>query len=442
MKRYKRIIVWLMLLFVFLIMGIHVWSHSLIVERNDVRNVMMNRMVNEIQIEYDSKKNPICAINRVYNDKIEDWKNEFGEGNIPKRVLYKDLEQERKNVNLQIKAETNQYIWNLYQDNRMEGFIIFEYSDNIYFKLLIIVDVIIMVSALTFLFFALFVYHKLLKPFIKFSEYPQRLSKGETTEKLPELKNKYFGAYIWGMNMLNDKLAEDKKQIQKLTVERQTFVSTVAHGIKTPISTIKLYANAIDTGLYQENGQINKKDAEIARKIEQNAEKIEQLVTEIIQASSLSLFTYEPDVSIFYLKEIEEYIQQEYTNRLLMKRIPLSIELQGNPLISSDKNGICRIFVQLLDNAIKYGDGTGIAVTLEKQEDGYYFSVKNKGELLPNSELPYVFNSFWRGSNAQNTEGNGIGLYEARKIARSLGGDIFIHNLENEVEVAVWILDI
>ena len=103
-------------------------------------------------------------------------------------------------------------------------------------------------------------------------------------------------------------------------------------------------------------------------------------------------------------------------------------------MINSDKSGITRILTQLMENAIKYGDGRGITITVDKTEDGYIFSVRDTGSRIPDSEMPYVFNSFWRGSNAADVEGNGLGLYEASFIARKLGGDIEVRYLEETEE--------
>ena len=443
MKHFKKIIMWTMLLFGVFIIGLHIASNRLAQAVNHSRNVVMNHIVQVIQSECDAQD--VTAeevLETIYTNNTSEWEQNFGKKNLPISIRYEELRQNRENVNLQIQAENNSYIWNIYgEDDQIIGFIVFEYEDDIYPGILGMADTIVILTAAVVLVFALFVYYKILKPFERFSEYPKRLSKGEITDKLQESPNRYFGEYVWGMNMLNDKLVEDKNRIQKLSEERQTFVSTIAHGIKTPVSTIKLYADAISTGLYQEDGVVNEKDAQIADKIGKNAEEIERLVTEMIHVSGLTVFEYEPKIALFYLKELEVYVIEEYTNRLNMKRIPFTVDVQGNPLVNSDRDGICRVLGQLLDNAIKYGDGTGIMLIMEKQEDGYYFSVKNKGKGLPSNEIPYVFNCFWRGSNAEYMEGSGIGLYEARRIVRSLGGDIHIKNHENEVEVAMWLPD-
>ena len=76
---------------------------------------------------------------------------------------------------------------------------------------------------------------------------------------------------------------------------------------------------------------------------------------------------------------------------------------------------------------------------MNKTEEGHMITIANKGETLPKSELPFVFNSLWRGSNATEVKGSGIGLYEARFIARKLGGDIRMQTIENETSVTIFI---
>ena len=85
-----------------------------------------------------------------------------------------------------------------------------------------------------------------------------------------------------------------------------------------------------------------------------------------------------------------------------------------------------------MENAIKYGSGQGITVTMGRQDEDIYFTVKNKGNVLSEEETAYVFKSFWRGSNAKNVEGQGIGLYVSKTMAECLGGDIFMKSWKDE----------
>ena len=189
----------------------------------------------------------------------------------------------------------------------------------------------------------------------------------------------------------------------------------------------------------QPDGKANPSDGEVAGKIKKNADDVTELVKKLIDKASSGVVDFEPNVRSFYLGELKEFLDEEYGRRLELLRIPYACELSHNAMIKSDKDGICRILSQLMENAIKYGNGQGIHVTMGKDADGYHFSVKNRGEVLNESELPYVFHSFWRGSNAKDVEGSGIGLFEAREIARRLEGDIFVRTDPKQPETEFYV---
>ena len=109
--------------------------------------------------------------------------------------------------------------------------------------------------------------------------------------------------------------------------------------------------------------------------------------------------------------------------------------------MESDKYALYRAVSQLLENALKYGDGSGITVKLMKQDEAFSISVRDKGELLPENELPYVFRSYWRGSNAADKNGCGIGLYVVHETAKALGGSVHVRRIEetSEMEFVIYI---
>ena len=159
---------------------------------------------------------------------------------------------------------------------------------------------------------------------------------------------------------------------------------------------------------------------------------METLVKEIMDSSVKAETSYSPTVTSFYLKELLELTKKEYAGRAELLHIPFELKCENNPLITSDKDGIFRIISQLIENAIKYGSGQGITISMGRQDEDVIISVKNKGTILSEEETAYVFKSFWRGSNARNVEGQGIGLYVSKRIAESLGGDIFMKSWESE----------
>ena len=278
--------------------------------------------------------------------------------------------------------------------------------------------------------FLLYIYRSVIRPFRKLSEYPERLARMQTASRLPEHKSRYFGKYIWGMNMLADRLANDRRRISRLESERQTLLASIAHSVKTPVANIRLYASAIMTELYPESS-----DAEIAEKIDANAEKIGMMVSELLETAATSLSDYEPVLAPFYLSELQTLTEHEFADRMKIARVPFTFTTENDQLVNSDIWGLFRVISQLLENALKYGDGTGISAELRHQDDGICIVVRNKGKLLPEKELPYIFRSYWRGSNALDRDGSGIGLYTAHEIVKKLGGTILARRLEESSEM-------
>ncbi len=341
--------------------------------------------------------------------------------------------------NVHFGGENNTYVWTLEDENgNIKGFVKYEYYHDPNLRLIVLSELSLFIASIPLIIFAFAVDLSILRPFQRFSEYPVKLSKGLATEGIPESKNRLFGKYIWGMNMLNDRLDADRKQIDRLMYDRKKFVSILAHGIKTPVANIKLYSEAIETGLYR-GGEPDPKDKEVAEKIGKNADDIAKLVSEILDDPGSLKSSYQPEIGSFYLADIKERITDDFSNRLKMSSIPFSVEVSGNPLVNSDFEAIIRCVSQLIENAIKYGDGTGIAMKLYRQDDMTFISVRNNGATLSESELPFVFNCYWRGSNSTEKEGSGIGLYEVRSIIRTLGGDVMMKVEGNTTEVLIYL---
>ena len=391
------------------------------------RQTLMNRVANEMSAkEISDIDNALNALVKNNN-----WTGEYGKDNVPSDISF--IKADNAGGSYAQLGDGNS-IWSLSKDGAVYGFLIFTFKETAVTKTIVISETIVAVCFIIAVLFFIYIDCKVIMPFNRLSDYPERIAKNENADALPESKNKYFGKYIWGMNMLRDRLSGDTRKLRQLEKEQLTLVSTIAHGIKTPVANIKLYSEAIKSGLYRDDGVPDPKDSEVAEKISKNADDITDLVKELLESASKGVVVFEPKIESFYLTEIEDFIKREYDNRMNVLRIPYKIDMKSRVMITSDKEGITRILVQLLENAIKYSDGCGITVTVDKNEDGYVFSVKDTGSRIPESEMPYVFNSFWRGSNAGEVEGNGLGLYEAQFIARKLGGDITARYLEETEE--------
>ena len=450
MKKLAKLYITVVLLFVALFVVSNVLFNRIQKRNIDNTNILMNRVVEDLEESSGMKTESASPLSEKTIQKIiDDYMNkngralakEYGKSSVPDKVIFIPVQSERSNVALINKDDSSDKVWTFYSQDSVIGFIVFEYKNVVASDIHMVMNICLAAATIIALGICIYISRTVLHPFEKLSYYPEKLSKNEITEKLPETKNRMFGKFIWGINMLSDNMQNKQKRVDELSRDHMTMLTTIAHGIKTPVANIKLYADAISTGLYQENGEINKSDAEIAGKISKNADDITDIVKDLIDKASDTVVVFEPDIQTFYLKELIDFLEEEYSNRLNVLDIPYTFDMNHNAIVKSDKSGICRIFSQLMDNAIKYGNGDGISVNLSKEEDGFYFVVKNKGSVLDENEMAYIFNSFWRGSNADKTNGSGIGLFEARTIAQNLDGDIYVKGDReaSEMEFDVYI---
>ena len=436
MKKYT--LKYIVALMVFLCIGIGVLFGTRMVFGADSgkRNTLINRFVHSL--EEDTSSDIKGRIEEIQSESCSSWKCEFGEDNIPTDIEFIPIES---GLNGKITSDDeSKVIWAVCREGETIGFAVFTFEDKRESEAILISEAVVAVSFAVSIAFFIYIDRKVLMPFNKLSAYPERIAKNETGEHIPETREKFFGKYVWGMNMLSDRLKGDRNKLRSLEKEKQTMISTIAHGIKTPVSNIRLYSEAIRSGLYRKDGTPDPDDAAVADKIEKNAQDIESLVKELVESASQGVVEFEPHVEAFYLSEIEEWLREEYSNRLQVLKIPYEIDCRSKVMIDSDRAGIIRILTQFMENAVKYGDGKRIGVVIDKNEDGYMFAVSNTGSRVPEAEERYVFNSFWRGSNAADVEGNGLGLYEAAYIARKLGGTVATRFIEerDETEFSVF----
>lgn len=291
----------------------------------------------------------------------------------------------------------------------------------------------IVVGAFAVLLIGMMIYLRqtVIKPFYDIRELPVELAKGNFAVPLKERKSRHFGKFLWGMDMLREKIEHTKQSELQLQKEKKTMLMSLSHDIKTPLSAIKLSAKALERGLYTDP----EKQRETAGSIAANANEIEKLVNEIMHANSEDIMRFDVKNDEFYLSEVTERVKTFYRDKL--PGAEFTVAEFSDCIISGDADRLGEVLRNIIENAIKYGDGHYIRVTFSDEENCRLITVANSGCTLPEEELAHIFDSFWRGSNSGSREGSGLGLYICRNIMSAMGGDIFAEIKNGEMQVTV-----
>ena len=285
----------------------------------------------------------------------------------------------------------------------------------------VIFNIILGIMSAVIIALILYVREKILAPFERLTNVPYELSKGNLTVPIKETKNRFFGRFMWGIDILRENIEEQKRRELELQKEKKTLLLSLSHDIKTPLSAIKLYSKALSKGLYSDK----KKQLEIAENINDKADEIETYISQIIKASREDFVQLEVNNGEFYLSELVSQISLYYKEKLKLIYTDFVVDEYGDCLIKGDIERSVEVMQNIIENAIKYGDGKYIEILLSEEEGCKLITVKNSGNTLPDMEIIHIFESFYRGTNSDGKSGSGLGLYICRQIMRKMNGDIF-----------------
>lgn len=288
-------------------------------------------------------------------------------------------------------------------------------------SIVLMVNAILAIMSALIISVMIFVRQKILKPFDRLKEIPYELSKGNLTVPVKENKNRFFGSFIWGVDLLRENMEQQKQRELQLQKDKKTLLLSLSHDIKTPLSAIKLYSKALSKNLYSDK----KKQLEIAESINAKADEIEGFVSEIIKASSEDFLHLKVCKGEFYLSQAVDEIEKYYKEKLSLVGTDFSVSEYSDCILRGDLNRLIEVLQNVIENAVKYGDGHSISLEFSDEDDCILIDVRNSGCTLTITELPHIFDSFWRGSNVGSNAGSGLGLYICRQLMRKMDGEIF-----------------
>ncbi len=286
---------------------------------------------------------------------------------------------------------------------------------------IIIVNIFLAIMIVIVITIFVFLRQKILLPFERLKDVPYELSRGNLIIPVHENKNRYFGKFLWGIDLLRENIEQQKQRELKLQKDKNTLLLSISHDIKTPLSAIKLYSKAFLTNLYPDR----EKQYEIMEKINNKADEIEGFVSQLAKASSEEYLSLDVNAGEFFLSDIINNISGYYNEKLRLVNTKFDIGKYSDCLVSGDIDRGTEVLQNIIENAIKYGDGYNISIDIQEEEDSILIAVKNSGCTLPETEYPHIFDSFWRGSNAGNNKGSGLGLYICRQLMYKMNGGIF-----------------
>ena len=225
-----------------------------------------------------------------------------------------------------------------------------------------------------------------------------------------------------------------QEEASKMEERRSSFISIISHQLRTPLSIIRGYLEALVTG---DQGKLNDDQKEYldeALKIDIDTIK---LVNEYLKAVRLGTEAIVVKPEPIDLYEIVKAEVNKLAPLAKASNCELIINEPGSdlPKALADPQKIKQVIENILTNAIRYTGGRGRAtISLTYQDGKIQFLSKDNGVGIPAEEQEEIFSKFYRGSNVidKDTQGSGLGLYLAKVIINALHGEIWLVSEEDK----------
>lgn len=256
----------------------------------------------------------------------------------------------------------------------------------------------------------------------------QNISEGDLNTVVDVMGDDEFSTMAMNLNkMVEDiKILIDKERESERT--KNELVTNVAHDLRTPLTSIIGYLELLsgDTPMTPE---MQKKYINIAYI---KAKRLEKLIEDLFGFTKLNCGKIAMNVGSVDIVKLLSQLMEEFYPSFVDKN--LSYELESNvpaKVIKADGNLLARVFDNLINNAIKYGaDGKRVLVTVDAADEVVTVCVINYGYVIPEDELPMIFDKFYRVEQSRSTDtgGTGLGLAIAKNIVEMHGGSIEVES--------------
>lgn len=224
---------------------------------------------------------------------------------------------------------------------------------------------------------------------------------------------------------------QDITKIRKLEQLRTEFVSNVTHELRTPITSIKGFIETLKNGALA--------DEKVATKfldiIDIEAERLHDLINDILQLSEIETIQKDTNIEILSVRAVIEEVFALVQNTANEKGINLQNQVNAEILIKANKNRMKQLFLNLVDNGIKYNVSPGlVTITAFRDSGKIVVSVKDTGIGIPAEHRARIFERFYRVDKGRSRDmgGTGLGLSIVKHIVNLYNGDIKVRAEENK----------
>ncbi len=274
-----------------------------------------------------------------------------------------------------------------------------------------------------------YIYFSILKPFDKMKQFAQQIAQGNFDVPLKYERSNYFGDFTWAFDSMRREITKARAAEKEAVENNKTVIATLSHDIKTPIASLRAYAEGLEANM---DSSAEKRERYLSV-ILKKCDEVSRLTNDLFLHSVSDLDKLKVSVEQFELCGF--LIETIHDISAGQKDVCLMLPKE-NVRVLADKNRFLQVCENLINNARKYAK-TNIDIHVEVKEELVEISFRDYGKGILDEDMPFVFGKFYRGKNCGEEAGSGLGLYIVKYIMEKMEGSVELRNHSDGLEAVV-----
>lgn len=264
------------------------------------------------------------------------------------------------------------------------------------------------------------------KPLKKMKNSAMQLAGGDYSAKTGVLQKDEIGELAAAIDILSDRLNLASQESEKLQKLRRDFIANISHELRTPVTVIRGSLEALCDEVVTEPEQIK----DYHRQMLNESMFLQRLVNDLLDLSRLQNTDFKIEMQEWSLCDVLNDVVRSVRNIAQQKDIEVKYEQDTKMCtVLGDYGRLRQMFLIILDNAIKFSPKGDIVIVSIKDKT---VTIKDNGIGIPEADLPYVFDRFYKVKSEENKIGTGLGLSIAKQIADRHNVKIIVNSKQNE----------
>ncbi len=275
----------------------------------------------------------------------------------------------------------------------------------------------------------------------------KNLTSGVGELRLDYPEEKYFSARVSPLCYKEKELSgfivilHDITQLNKLEQTRKDFVANISHEIKTPITAIKGFSDALLEGALNDKEHADK----FLNIIKANSERINSLVDDLMTISKIELGVVRIEKTPVDITDASEHVLTLLRPKAAEKKLLVKTDFPAEHIkIAADRDKLIQILTNLVDNSVKFTEAGGVTIGFRIENNRPFLYVEDTGIGIPDKHLPRIGERFYRVDNARSRKigGTGLGLAIVKHLVKAHGWEMHIESIsEKGTKVKVFVGD-